>query len=469
MDIRTKIVATVGPACESEEMLEKLVRAGVDVFRVNFSHGHAESRQLALDAIRAVETRLDQPLGVMADLCGPKIRVGPIAGGSMLLPAGQKIVVEREPIEGTPEAISTTLAELVDHVAVGETILLDEGSIVLTVLEVTASDRFVAEVVRGGVLGSGKGVHLPETDLKLPALTEKDRADTAWIAERDFDFVALSFVQRPEDIVELRALLPADMRIVAKIEKPQALNRIDSIVAAADAIMVARGDLGVEMPLPQVPLAQKRLVKLCRREGKACIVATQMLETMTTSPLPTRAEVADITNAVLDGADALMLSGETAVGEYPVEAVEMMNDIAEAAEAHGAGRGEPMEIHFAHSPTTAAVAAGVRAIVGQSDVAAVAVFTTRGGTPGVLSQHRLALPILGMASSTRVVRQMTLLFGVRPVYVPQPEGSVEIVAAAERHVQALHLAEPGEKIVIVSGVPIGNPDGTNSVIVRTLA
>ncbi|OPX21700.1 MAG: pyruvate kinase [Planctomycetales bacterium 4484_123] len=466
MHIRTKIVATVGPACATPAVLEQMVRAGVDVFRINFSHGQEATRASALEAIRRVERRLGEPLAVMADLCGPKIRVGPIVGGSVLLGQGAELTIRRRPVQGSARAISTTLPELVDNVEPGQTLLLDDGKIRLRALEVRRPDEIICRVTAGGVLASGKGVNLPQTELRLPALTEKDRRDVDWIARNDFDLVALSFVQRAEDLAELRALLPEDMRIVAKIEKPQALARIESILAATDALMVARGDLGVEMPLPQVPLEQKRLVELCRSAGKACIVATQMLESMIDRPGPTRAEAADIANAVLDGADALMLSAETAVGKNPVEAVKTMNDIAAAAEDYELTWRGPARVSYAPSPTTSALAAAVRAVIEQESIAAVAVFTATGTTAAVLAQHRLAQPILAMSPSQRVVRQMNLLFGVQPVRQATPQHTRQVIAAAAKHLKAKGLVRRGQKIVVLSGRPIGQPGTTNTLVVH---
>ena len=468
MQIRTKIVATVGPACGDEAVLERMALAGVDVFRINFSHGDEACRQAALEAIRSIEGRLGRPLAVMGDLCGAKIRVGNISGGSVLLGDGAQVAVRREPIEGTAGAISTTLGELVDAVQVGQVLLLEEGNISLKVIQTDPPEGFVCEVITGGVLASGRGVHLPQTQLELAALTEKDRRDAAWIAGRDFDFVALSFVQRPEDVAELRRLLPEDMKIVAKIEKPQALDRIDQIIAAADAIMVARGDLGVELSLPQVPLTQKRLARLCRESGKACIVATQMLETMTHQPQPTRAEVADIANAVLDGADALMLSVETAVGKQPVRAVAMMNEIASAAEEYELAHPTAVQVRCAASETTAALAAAVRAVIEAEDISAAAVFTATGTTAAVLSQQRLAVPVLAMSPSLRVVRQMQLLFGVRAAPERAPEHTRDVLSAAERHLKDMGLAKPGERIVVLSGRPIGAAGATNTLVVHTV-
>lgn len=468
MAIRTKIVATVGPASADEAVLLRLARAGVDVFRVNFSHGDEASRAAVLEAVRKVEKKMAEPLAVMADLCGPKIRVGPIFGGSFLLGEGASIAIVRESVEGTPEAVSTTLPELIDNVQPGQTLLLDDGRIRLQVVETHAPRRIVCRVTVGGILAGGKGVNLPETDLKLPALTEKDRRDVAWIAGRDFDFVALSFVQRPEDIAELRALLPADLRIVAKIEKPQAMARIDAIVASADAIMVARGDLGVEMPLARVPLEQKRLVTLARRSGKACIVATQMLESMIHSPTPTRAEAADIANAVLDGTDAVMLSGETAVGKFPVEAVATMNQIAAEAENYLDERAPVVRVASEAEPTTAALAAAVRAVVEGERIVAAAVYSNTGASAELLAKQRLRIPILAMSPNRRVVRQMCLYYGVRPVVEPAPEHTRDVLAAAERHLRGLGLSKAGDRIVVLSGRPIGQAGKTNTLVVHTV-
>jgi len=468
MDIRTKIVATVGPASCDPAVLSEMVRAGADVFRINFSHGDEASRAQALADIRQVEQQAGEPLGIMADLCGPKIRVGKIDGDSCQLRRGSRIVIQREPLAGNSEAISTTLAELIDNVDVDQTLLLDQGAIRLCVRELDRPDRVVCEVTQGGVLASGKGVHLPETELKLPALTEKDRRDLEWIGRQDFDFVALSFVQRAGDIEELRLLLDADVSMVAKIEKPQALAQIERIVAVSDVIMVARGDLGVEMPLQQIPLAQKRLVRLCAESGRPCIVATQMLESMTHSPVPTRAEAADIANAVLDGADAMMLSGETAIGSFPVRAVATMNDIAAAAEAHEAAHPSPVPVESQTSPTSAALAAAARTVIERESIAAAAAFTGTGMTAALLSKQRLPVPLLAMSQSRRVVRQMSLLFGVQAVMEPAPEHTREILATAERHLKAKGLAKAGDKVVVLSGRPIGQAGATNTLVVHTV-
>ena len=474
MGVRTKIVATVGPASADRAVLEAMARAGVDVFRINLSHGAPAAWQRALDTLRAIEADLREPLAVMADLCGPKIRVGPVAGGAVELVAPGRVAIERDVCEGSAERIATTEDALVDHLRVGQTVLLDAGAIRLRVVEADPPRRVVCEIVQGGVLRTGRGVHLPETELPLPALTDKDRRDAAWIGQRDVDLVALSFVQRASDVAELRRLLPADVQIVAKIEKPQALERIDAIIEAADAIMVARGDLGVEMALAQVPLAQKRLVRLARAAGIGCIVATEMLESMTHRRSPTRAEVADVANAVLDGTDAVMLSGETAIGAYPVRAVAAMNEIASAAEDYQAERDAPLApgcppnespLRPGQRPA-AALAAAVRALVDAEDIAAAAVFTVTGASARMLAKQRLPVPILAMCPSRRIGRQMNLLFGVRPVVEPAPEHTRDVLAAAEKHLRAMGLVAPGQKIVVLSGRPIGETGTVNTLVVH---
>ena len=324
---QTKIVATVGPSSGAADRILDLVNAGVDVFRINFSHGDDQQREQYLQAIRHAERKAGRPIAICGDLCGPKIRVGLLEGGSVELQEGAEITIRREELLGTAACISTTLPELVDVVHPGEMILLADGRLRLSVLRVEPPERFVCRVVAGGTLSNGKGVNLPQTHLPIGALTEKDIQDIDWIAKRDFDYVALSFVQRPDDIRQLRELLEqrgCRAQLIAKIEKPQALNRIDSIIDVADAIMVARGDLGVEMDFPFVPIAQKSIASKCEQAGRPCIIATEMLESMIHSPRPTRAEVSDVANAVFDRVDAVMLSGESAIGHYPVAAVSTM-------------------------------------------------------------------------------------------------------------------------------------------------
>lgn len=468
----TKIVATIGPASRYVQTIAALVKAGCDVFRVNFSHGSEEDHALTLHNIRQVERELRTPLAVIADLCGPKIRTGPIAGGSVLLAQGATITIQRAPVEGTAQVISTTLAELVDNVQVGQHLLLDDGKIRLEVIDCHRGLDVVCRIIVGGVLSTGKGINLPQSHLAISAMTEKDRADVAWIAPREFDYVALSFVRSPQDIVELRALLAkhgSDAHIIAKIEKPQALEHIEAIIDVVDAIMVARGDLGVEMDLPAVPVAQKRIAHLCQQAGKPCIVATQMLESMITSPTPTRAEVSDVANAVLDQADAVMLSGETAVGKYPVQAVEMMDRVVHAIESYHDQVCNPAPVQHAGAEVPAALASAVRDMLDRLDIAAVAVFTMSGASARLLSKSRLSRPILALSPRIASVRRMCLYYGVAAVVqTDPPEHTQDVLAIASRIAMEQSLARPGQRIIVISGRPIGQPGNTNTLVVHTL-
>ena len=478
--IKTKIVATVGPASLEVPALTRLVKAGADVFRINFSHGTEEQHEQMLHNVRTVSQKLRIPLAVIADLCGPKIRVGSITGGSVLLAEGAQLVIQRKAIEGTAERISTTLAELIDDVRNGQRILLDDGKLALQVVRRSPPNRIVCKILTGGMLASGKGVNLPQTSLRLSALTEKDRRDAAWIAGRDFDYVALSFVQRGADVQALRKILKAggsDAKIIAKIEKPKALKNISAILNAADAILVARGDLGVEMPMPEVPLAQKRLVSLCEQAGKCCIVATQMLETMTESPVPTRAEVSDVANAVFDGTDAVMLSGETAVGKYPSKAVRMMTNIAQRVEGHLAQFGregrtsqrfaDAGDVHAMVGPT-AAIARAVHTLVHHEDIRAVVAYTISGNTALMMAKMRLPVPILALAPSTRAIQQTCLFYGVQARHADMVEHTRQVLTVAAKEVRKLRWARKGQKIVVVSGRPLGAAGTTNTLVVHTM-
>lgn len=471
MLIKTKIVATVGPASWDVPVLTELAKAGADVFRVNFSHGTRDEHARMLANVRAASKKLREPLAVMADLCGPKIRVGKVAGGGVLLAEGSEIIIQRKPVEGTAERISTTLPELIDDIRKGERLSMDDGRLELEVVRKRGRQGVVCRVLTGGILGSSKGVNLPDTDLRLSALTEKDHDDARWIAQQDFDYVALSFVQRAEDIRALRKLLDAggsDARIVAKIEKPQALRNIESIVAEADVLLVARGDMGVEMKLPEVPIAQKKLIRLAEKAGKCCIVATQMLESMIVSPIPTRAEVSDVANAVLDGADAVMLSGETAVGKHPVTAVKMMNSIAHRVEQYLAGGEYEQDSCCEIEGAEGGVVSGVHAILHATDIKAVAAFTATGRTARLLGKMRLEAPILALTPQPRVMQQACLFYGVQAEHMKTPRHTRDVVAHAARRVKALKWATKGDKIVVVTGRPLGRPGASNTIVVHTL-
>ncbi len=469
--IRTKILATVGPASSSPKVIRKLIEAGCDGFRINFSHGSPEQHAEFLGNIRDVEADLGKPIAVVADLCGPKIRVGMMDGGGALLAEGQEIVIQREPVVGTATRISTTLSELVDDVSPDDMILLNDGKLQLKVIKTVPPDEVVCRVTVGGILGSGKGVNLPHTQLKLSALTEKDRRDVTWIAAHDFDYVALSFVQRPDDVIALRQLLQeydCDAHIIAKIEKPQALEQLDAIIETADIIMVARGDLGVEMDFPSVPVAQKHIAATCQEAGKPCIIATQMLESMIDSPTPTRAEVSDVANAVMDHCDVVMLSGETAVGKYPVNAVQVMNQTVATIQAYHDQVNPLARVTWQDSPTTAAIAGAIREIIAVETISAVAVFTATGASARMVSKNRPPCTILGLSPDMAAVRRMCLYYGVESRKAKLPAHTRDVLKIAETIARELQITSDGDRILVVSGRPLGTPGKTNSVTVHTV-
>jgi pyruvate kinase len=478
MFIRTKIIATVGPATASLEQVRALARAGCDVFRINCSHGDESQWSSMLAHVRAVEEELGEPLAVVADLCGPKIRVRALPEVPWSLTPGQHISVVRSADEpGTPPAgcLTTTLDELTHEVEVGHGVVLDDGKIRLRVNEVTShpQPRVECTVERGGTLLVGKGINLPHSTLALSALTEKDRRDLRWIAQQSIDYVALSFVRRAADVEELRQLLaaacPAELpHIIAKVEKPQAVALIDEIIDAADGVMVARGDLGVEMDLPRVPVAQKRIAHLSQKAGKPCIIATQMLETMTDAATPTRAEVSDVANAVLDATDGVMLSGETAMGRYPVAAVSMMNDIVSHIEAFHDETVRPAPVTYAAARTEAAMATAVRQIIEADDIAAVAVFTATGASARMLSKNRLARPILALSPQWTTLRRMALYYGVIPVLAQAPQHTRQVLDLAAKMMVERDMAREGERIVVLTGRPIGLPGATNTLVVHQI-
>lgn len=473
MPIKTKIVATLGPASWDLPQIRRLTKAGADIFRLNFSHGSIKQHAQTLANVRAVSEELGQPLAAMADLCGPKIRVGPIEGGTVQLQEGDELIIQRKPIEGTAQRISTTLPELIDEVKKGERLSVNDGRIQLEVLRTRAPREIVCRIVTGGELSSSKGLNLPDTQLSLPALTEKDRRDADWIAQQDFDYVALSFVQSARDVEQLRAILSAGSskaQIIAKIEKPQALKNIDSIIDAAEGILVARGDLGVEMDLPEVPLVQKRLLRLCQKAGKGCIVATQMLESMIAEPIPTRAEVSDVANAVFDGTDAVMLSGETAIGKYPVRAVEMMNSVCQRTEAfldnnHGDCRQDSL---LELTGTVNAIIRAVHHITRTDQIKAVAIFSVSGRTARLMAKMRLEVPILALTPERLVMQQSCLYYGVHAERAATPGHTREVLTLAAKRIRALKWAQKGEKIVVVSGRPLGKPGCINTIVIHTV-
>ena len=467
---RTKIVATLGPASTEAGMVERLIKAGVNVFRLNFSHGDHATHEAACKEVRRAAQALGAPVAVLADLCGPKIRVGRFEGGSVELTDGEKVVVTTRDVLGEPGLIPSQYEALADDVEAGCRILLADGLLELRVDEVAGSE-ITCTVVHGGTLGDRKGMNLPDVEPSAPAITDKDREDARFAAGLPVDYVALSFVRRPSDIHELRALLggASAARIIAKIEHPAALGPIDEIIDASDGIMVARGDLGVELLPEEVPVIQRELVLRARARRKPVIVATQMLETMITNPQPTRAEVSDVSTAVLTGADAVMLSAETAAGSYPAAAVKMLDRIARQIEGHlwsqggfsfpEAERYEPFVLEEAVARSTAQLSRDLA-------VRAVIVLSTLGATARVLSAARPAAPLVAATPDERAALQMALLWGVVPQVLKQPSEDRRELArslAAE-----LGLAEHGQRILAVDGFEDVETEPTPTISVLTL-
>ncbi|WP_433347806.1 pyruvate kinase [Microtetraspora malaysiensis] len=468
MSRRAKIVCTLGPATSSPERLRELIAAGMDVARFNLSHGSHELHKEVLDRVRAAADEVGRAVGVLADLQGPKIRVGRFASGPVRLGFGDVFTITTEDVPGDRDIVSTTYAGLPGDVRPGDTVLVDDGRLHL---EVTAVDgpRVVTRVVIGGMISDNKGLNLPGVAVSAPALTEKDEIDLRWALRTGFDMIALSFVRSPDDAEIVHGIMEEEgvhLPLLAKIEKPQAVACLEEIVDAFDGIMVARGDLGVELPLEQVPIVQRRIIELCRDKAHPVIVATQMLDSMMSAPRPTRAEASDVAYAVMDGADAVMLSGETSVGNYPVESVSTMARIATAAES--------ATLHATHTlerlPETtggaiARAAAEVGAIVGAK---ALVAFTMSGETARRLARYRSPIPLLAFTSNPQVRGQLAVTWGVETFEVPFVHHTDDMVRQVEASLLTLGNFEKGDKIVIVAGSPTGIPGSTNFLRVHTI-
>ena len=458
-----KILATLGPASSSEEVIETLFLAGADVFRLNFSHGSQDDHRARLETIRALARRLKRPIGVLADLQGPKLRIGTFAEGKVALAAGQSFRLDLLDAPGTTERVRLPHPEIFEALVPGTHLLLDDGRVRLNVVHATA-EYAETEVVNDGVLSDRKGVNVPGVTLDISPLTKKDRADLAFALDLGVDWVALSFVQRPDDISEIRKLVDGQAGIVAKLEKPSALEHLDAIVELSDAVMVARGDLGVEIPPERVPMAQKRIVSTCRAAGKPVIVATQMLESMITAPAPTRAEASDVATAVYDGADAVMLSAETASGAYPVQAVEMMDRIIQAVESDPQYQGIVEASHRDPEATSAdAISAAARQVAQTLGAKAIATFTHSGSTTLRAARERPMVPILCLTPNLDVARRLSLAWGVHAVIDSGITSFTEAVQRASHVAIRDGFAEPGERLVVTAGVPFGRAGTTNSL------
>ena len=460
---KVKVLATLGPASSDPAMIEALMRAGADAFRINMSHGdHADKAALVV-AIRALEKKLGRPTTILFDLQGPKLRVGDFEGGAVTVATGDSFVFDRDSELGDATRVELPHPELFEAVKPGAALLVDDGKVRLKVVSVT-SDRIETRVEVGGKLSNHKGVNVPDVLIPIPALTVKDRKDLQFALEQGADYIALSFVQRPEDVAEARELIGDKAALLAKIEKPMAIERLDEILALADALMVARGDLGVELPPESVPPMQNRIVALARQAGKPVVVATQMLESMIVSPTPTRAEVSDVATAIYDGADAVMLSAESAAGAYPVEAVTMMDRIARSVENDPI---YPARIHFTETPTQATTADALSESAAQIaqtlGVGVMACYTASGATARRIARERPPVKTLVMTASMKVARRLGLQWGAHAVHTRDVGSFEEMVGKARRMALRHHLAEPGERMLIMAGVPFKTAGSTNVI------
>ena len=457
----TKIVATLGPASSSPEMIRALFDAGVDVFRLNFSHGTHEHHAERLAAIRALEAELDHPIAVMADLQGPKLRVGAFADGPIALQAGQRFRLDLSAEPGDSSRVGMPHPEIFAALKAETDLLLDDGKVRLRVVD-CSPDHADTVVLSGTRLSDRKGVNVPGVVLPLSPLTRKDRADLAFALDQGVDWVALSFVQRPEDVAEARQLIAGRAALLSKLEKPQAVSHLDEIIELSDGVMVARGDLGVELPAEDVPTIQKRIVRESRRAGKPVIVATQMLESMVSAPTPTRAEASDVATAVYDGADAVMLSAETAAGSYPVEAVSIMDRIARRVE-HDPLYRTIMDAQHPDPQQTAAdaITAAARQVAHTIQAAAIVTYTTSGSTTLRAARERPEVPILCLTSNIETARRLQLAYGVHSVHSADVTDFNEMVQKAARAAHEDGIAVEGQRLVITAGVPFGTPGNTN--------
>ena len=458
---KVKILATLGPASSDPTMIRQLMLAGADAFRINMSHGDQAQKAKLVEAIRALEKEFGRPTTILFDLQGPKLRVGHFKGGRAMLEKGQRFAFDRDEKAGDSSRVQLPHPELFESVRPGTNILIDDGKVRLNVLE-ASEGQIVCEVKVGGAVSDNKGVNVPDVLVPIPALTEKDRDDLQFALEQHADWVALSFVQRPEDVAEARTLIGDRAALLAKIEKPAAVDRLNDIIALADAVMVARGDLGVELPPEQVPPLQNKIVATARQYGKPVVVATQMLESMITSPTPTRAEVSDVAKAIYDGADAVMLSAESAAGQYPCEAVQMMDRIAVSVERDPSYQ---ERVHFTQTrleATTAdALAGSARQIASTISATAMLCYTSSGSTARRIARERPSVPLLAMSATLHTSRRLGLLWGVLPVHTRDVSNFEEMVEKAKRMALRHQIAKGGDRVIVMAGIPFQKAGSTN--------
>ena len=458
---RIKILATLGPASADRATIARLFEAGADVFRINMSHATHDGMRERIRMIRQLEEEYGRPIGILCDLQGPKLRVGMFAEGSVELAKGARFVLDSNPAPGDMHRVHLPHPEILEALQPGHSVLIDDGKVRLHIVEATPTQA-VALVDVAGKVSNKKGVSLPDTTLPVSAMTPKDRADLDAALAEGVDWIAVSFVQRPEDVAEVRKIARGRALILAKIEKPQAIGRLEEIVEISDALMVARGDLGVEMPIEKVPGLQKRITRLCRKRGKPVVIATQMLESMITAPVPTRAEVTDVATAVFEGADAVMLSAESAAGQFPIEAVATMNRIAEEVERDPVymsilqGQRNPPEATGAD-----AIAVSARDVAETLDMKAIAAWTSSGSTAFRIARERPQPPVLALTPNRDAARRLTIVWGVHAVVTKDASDVDDMVKRACKFSVRAGFAKEHDRIIVVAGMPFGTPGGTN--------
>jgi pyruvate kinase len=466
---RTKIVATIGPASSSRETIRQMVQAGMNVARLNFSHGTYEDHTRMIQLLRAVSVELDTPITLLQDLQGPKIRVGHLAQGAMELIEGETVTLVPLGQEGNhPDLVGIDYPYLAEEAEVGMQVLLDDGMLELKI-EAVEPPKVICRVMQGGLLKSRKGVNLPDLSLRLPSMTEKDKQDLRFGVSQGVDWISLSFVRRGEDILALKQLLKEEgapeTPVIAKIEKPQAIANLDAILEATDGVMVARGDLGVEMKAEKVPLLQKRIIKACNLRSIPVITATQMLESMIEHARPTRAEASDVANAIIDGTDAVMLSGESAVGKFPVRAVQMLSRIAEDVEA---------DLEFVNHPpekndVTHALSEALNVIDKVLDLQCIVAFTESGYTAMIAAGERPNAPVVAFTPDRDVYHRLNLVWGVKPILINESATTFEeMTKLAEAFLLGRRMASPGDQILVMGGIPSNQPQGTNFMKIQTI-
>jgi len=471
---KTKIVCTIGPASESVEMLEKLIEAGMNVARLNFSHGDYEEHGARIRNIRTAAEKLGKNVAILLDTKGPEIRTHTMENGAIELQAGSELIVSMQEVIGTPEKISITYPGLIDDINVGSTILLDDGLIGLEVVDVDKEKQEIKTIVRNsGTLKNKKGVNVPGVSVKLPGITEKDAKDIVFGIEQGVDFIAASFVRRASDVLEIRELLEehnaTHIQVIPKIENQEGVDNIDEILEVSDGLMVARGDLGVEIPAEEVPLVQKELIRKCNQLGKPVITATQMLDSMQRNPRPTRAEASDVANAIFDGTDAIMLSGETAAGSYPVEAVQTMHNIASRVE-------KALDYPLILSKKSKSASMTITDSIGQSvahtalnlNVAAIVTPTVSGYTAKMISKYRPKAPIVAVTSDDKVCRKLALVWGVYSRKGEIATTTDEMLDIAVRESLNTGIVKHGDRVIITAGVPVGETGSTNLMKVHVV-